>query len=199
MKYGIFLLMVVGMGCTKPAGPNLWKLVKANSPQLHTTILKIESEKKGAPLGKPDSAFIPVLDKFGLLEPDHPDEFYGCLHSLHYYGYIRLNSTYMGAVFSYSVCSCCGDERLLLAVTDTNGNIKSAIMAAQVLSESECNGETTTRIKDSKLIVARREECGILEGSNEGMSAIDSGSEYYRISGNGDLVLELRDSVKFTR
>ena len=50
-----------------------------------------------------------------------------------------------------------------------------------------------------KLIIARKDECGILEGPNEGQSSIDSSTMYYTIGNDGKLVLESSDSLKLVR
>ncbi len=201
MKYAFLFVIALCAGCAKHSGPNLCTLVKEHSPQLRTTKLEIDPKMEGHALGKVDSAFIPALDKFGLIEADHPDENWGCLHCLYYYGHLQLGNSLMGAVFSYDVCSCCGDKRLLLAVMDMDGNIKSAFVAAQELEESECTMEINTRIEGAKFIVAQGLGCAVLADSVADRFAdrLDSSTKYYTLATNGELVLQSADSATLMR
>ena len=197
-RYFWLFLVVVCSCATKHTERKLKDIIKANSTPLNLSLLKVES-KKIYQLPEADTAIVTILKKFQVLEPDHKEENSGCVNKLHYYGYLQLNRGFMGAVFGYSVCSCCGDDRLILAIIDTNNIVVSATMAAQMLNASECAMETTTQIKGGKLIIARKDECGILEGPNEGQSSIDSSTMYYTIGNDGKLVLESSDSLKLVR
>jgi hypothetical protein len=161
-------------------------------------LLKVPS-KGLRTLHKADTAITNALKKSEVLAPDHKEENYGCLNQLYYYGYLELNEIYLGAVFGYSICSCCGDDQLLLVVVDSNGMVKSAIVAAEFLSPSECNMETTTQINGPDLVVQRKDECGILEGPDNGKSSIDSCTTYYHLAKNGKLTLKSSKKVTLIR
>lgn len=182
----------------KPKKPvNLLELVKANSSQLKGGIIQTAGEKHFANLPKADTELFIALQQRKLVEPSYGAE--GCPNHLYYYGYVPLPNGFTGAVMAYAICNCCGDDQLILVVMDKNGNIVSAMIAAEMLDASECFIKTTTGITGNKLIVARKEECAILEGKDKDRISVDSTTDKYTFTSQGRFALQQHDSVYIVR
>lgn len=175
---------------------NLLSLVRSKASLLQATFIRVNEtdDFEGLPLA--DTVFRRELKKFGVMEPD-PES--GAVNPLFYYGYLQLPYRLTGCLFAYSVFSCCGDDRLVMAVIDEAGKMRAAITAAQIATASECTIRATTRLADSLLTTANWMECAVLEGADIDRVSIDSSTIVYKITPEGGLAVVQRDTVSIVR
>ncbi|PQJ12603.1 hypothetical protein CJD36_002330 [Flavipsychrobacter stenotrophus] len=199
-----FFLIYITLSCiiiscgTKKTTNDLRALLANHSHEINGTSLKLEEDDDIKKLTPADTVFVRLLAKFGVLEPDHlRDE--GCFNQLYYYGHFKMDNEFTGLVFAYSICNCCGDDQLILAIADNNGMIVSAIKAAEFTHPSECIIKTATKVQASSLVIATTEDCAILEGADEGKASFDSVTNYYDVTQSGQLKFAKKDSVNLTR
>ncbi len=182
----------------KPKKPvNLLELVKANSSRLKGSIIQTTVETHFENLPKADTELFIALQRRKLVAPSYGVT--GCPNHLYYYSYIPLPNGFTGAIMAYSICNCCGDDQLILAVMDNNGNIVSTMIAAEMADAAECFLQTTTQITGNKLVVAHKEECAIMEGKNKDRTSVDSTTDKYTFTSQGRFALQQHDSIYIVR
>lgn len=119
---------------------------------------------------------------------------------LYYHGYFDIDANYMGALFLQAVfCGDPGEDQLIFATMDKKGRIADAHIVARDSHPAECAIRMTTRVDGKIFTIADSEECGILEGADEGMSSLDSTTSFYEISAAGKMVLRKKTHTTLVR
>lgn len=175
-------------------------MVMKNSKKLPAKVVKLSENHDFNNLTSLDTSVINSLSKYSVIaitEAGYKNE--GCYNSYYYYGYFQINDHLTGAVFAQGICSCCGKDQLILATIDNTGNIVDAIIAAEVTHESECQFIKSAIISATGITMAEKEECGILEGKDQGLTSIDSTTSFYFITENGKIQPERKNSVNLIR
>jgi hypothetical protein len=199
MRNAIIIVLVysLALSCKSHKQANLLELVKAKSTAIKGELVQTTGENHFSNLPKADTEWFMALHQRKLVEPSYGTE--GCPNHLHYYGYLPLSNGYTGAIMAYSICNCCGDDQLILAVVDRNGNIKSTLIVAEMADASECFMQTTTRITGDQFMVCHKEECAILEGKDKDRTSVDSTTDKYTFTSSGKFILQQHDSIYIIR
>lgn len=177
--------------------PDPLRLVTTHSKRIKGDVLKVEDGLHLQEYPKADNIFVKQLKQLGVLESYGEPE--GCMNTLHYYGYFPFDTSYTAAIFGWSLCTCCGDDQLIMALINKSGHIVSAKKVAELQNASECFIQVTTFIKGNQLTMAWKEECGILEGADSGNISIDTTTTVYTIDNTARIKQNKHDSAYFVR
>lgn len=192
------LVCIIFLACNHAGSTtDLLARFKMKSRQLPISHLTLSGEYDFKTLTPVDSVFWDSLSRFHVLAGS--STYNDCHNSLYYYGYAPVNDNYTALVFAESVCSCCGEDHLVVAIADKNGRLTDALVVADNINASECQMTRNTRIANILFTVAYKEECGILDGPDKGYTSIDSSTVFYKLTGTGKLEVIKKDSVKLVR